>query len=197
VKRSAPINAYPLAWPPGWPRTAPEKRERAKFVETTLARSLAFLEEEVRRLGGKNLVLSSNYTLGRAPDDVGVCAYFEYQEAGTAIPCDRWTRVEDNLHAIAKTIEALRGIERWGAKHMVKAAFTGFAALPAPGQTNARSWREVMEFGPGEIVTKETLERAYRRLRSTSHPDKGGTTEAFNAVQAAFEQGSNALANSK
>jgi len=196
VKRSAPINAYPLAWPPGWPRTAPDKRERSRF-EATVPSALAFLEDEVRRLGAKALVLSSNYTLGKAPEDPGVCAYFDYQEMKAAIPCDRWSKVEDNLHAIAKTIEAMRGIERWGAKHMVKAAFTGFAALPAPGQTSARGWQEVMEFTPGDIVTKEALDRAYRRLRSTSHPDKGGTSEAFNAVQAAYEQGCAALANGK
>jgi hypothetical protein len=184
-KRSPGISTYPLSWPPGWPRTPSEKRERSKFVATTLARALSFLEAEVRRLGGKGLVLSSNYTLGPAPKDVGVCAYFEYEGTSAAIPCDRWTRVEDNLHAIGKTIEAMRGIERWGAKHMVKAAFTGFAALPAPGST--RPWRIVLgvslEQKPGEIHS------AYKKLRSQWHPDReGGDAGRFDEVQKAYEQ---------
>lgn len=185
MKRPERINAYPLAWPPGWPRTEPGKRERSRF-DATVPGALAFLEDEVRRLGAKGLVLSSNYTLGRPPDDPGVCAYFEYQDVRAAIPCDRWVKVEDNLHAIAKTIEAMRGIERWGAKHMVKAAFTGFAALPAPGQST-RGWREVLELNPGDGIPSK-VEAAYKRLRSEKHPDKGGSPAAFHEVQTAYEQ---------
>lgn len=191
MKRSEGVNAYPLAWPSGWPRTLPEKRERSRF-DATVPSALAFLEDEVRRLGGKNLILSSNFTLGKAPEDPGVCAYFTYQEQAAAIPCDRWTKVEDNLHAIAKTIEALRGIERWGAKHMVKAAFTGFAALPSPGAT-LRPWRDVLELpasslsGAHDAVQRE-IEGAYKRLRSKHHPDKGGSAAKFHEVQGAYDQ---------
>lgn len=179
--------AYPLQWPNGWPRTEPPKREQSRF-DTTVARALDFLEEEVRRLGGKQLVISSNVTLGdMRPDDPGVCAYFTYQGVSAAIPCDRWKKAEDNVHAIAKTIEAMRGIERWGAKHMVKAAFTGFAALPAPGGTST-PWRQVLGFAPDEKLTLAALEARYRKRRSEYHPDKGGNSEMFNAVQAAYDQ---------
>jgi len=68
--------AYPLQWPPGWPRTPSDKRERSRF-DTSVSKALGFLHEEVRRLGAKSLVISSNYTLGPAPEDSGVCAYFE------------------------------------------------------------------------------------------------------------------------
>jgi len=184
MKRPERVSAYPLAWPPGWPRTLPEKRERSKFT-ATVPSALAFLDEEVRRLGAKNLVVSSNYTLGAAPEDVGVCVYFDYQELKAGIPCDRWLRVEDNLRAIAKTIEAMRGIERWGAKHMIKAAFTGFAALPAPGAS--RPWRAVLELDPGDGILSK-VEAAYKRLRSKYHPDKGGSAERFHEIQNAYDQ---------
>ena len=183
ASKSDRVTVYPLAWPPGWPRTIPEKRERSKFAEKTLSSSLAFLEEEVRRLGAKGLVLSSNYTLGPAPKDPGVCAYFEYQDIRAAIPCDRWTKVEDNLRAIALTIEAMRGIERWGAKNMVKAAFTGFAALPAP--TQSKPWRSVLGV-VGE--SNQDIEATYRRLRSQHHPDKGGDAARFAEIQKAYEE---------
>jgi len=179
-------SAYPLQWPPGWPRTDPSRRESSKF-DTTVPRALQFVEDEVRRLGGKQLVISSNCTLGSyKPDDPGVVAYFQYQTLTAGIPCDRWRKIEDNLHAIGKTIEAMRGIERWGAKHMIKAAFMGFAALPAP--TTLKHWREVLgvandERDPGRI------KECYRIQRGKTHPDRpGGTNAEFDAVQRAFEQ---------
>lgn len=178
--------AYPLAWPPGWPRTDKFKRQRSRF-KVTVASALAFLDEEVRRLGAKNLVISSNYTLGVSnPTDPGVCAYFTYEEAPAAIPCDRWLKIEDNVHAVAKTIEAMRGIERWGAKHMVKAAFAGFAALPSPG-TGSWTWRECLGFTATAKVTLPQVERTYRTLRSAAHPDKGGTPAQFELIQRAWE----------
>jgi hypothetical protein len=96
---------------------------------------------EIRKLGSKQVVISSNLELRndglprasqRAPTDQGVAVYFNLNGRSQCFPCDRWTTVEHNLWAIAKSIEALRGLERWGAKTMVDAAFRGFQALPAP-----------------------------------------------------------------
>ena len=181
--------AYPLAWPAGWPRTEAIKRQRSNFKNVTVYRALTFVENELRLLGGKQMVVSSNATLGNAnPKDPGVCIYFHYDGVNVGIPCDRWNKVEDNLHAIGKTIEAMRGIDRWGAKNMVKAAFTGFAALPAPGKTT-RTWRAVFGWREGADISATSLETAYRRLRSETHPDRpGGSAEAFNEVQVAYEQ---------
>lgn len=175
--------AYPLAWPAGWPRTDPAKRERARF-KVTLAGALRFLSDELRRLGATNIVLSSNVTLGRDnANDPGVCAYFLYQMDQAAIPCDRWSTVADNVQAIAKTIEALRGIDRWGAKHMVRAAFRGFAALPPPGAV--RSWRDVLS-APVDC-TRDNAEILYRFLARKLHPDSGGSHDAMAELNRAIE----------
>ena len=48
-----------------------------------------------------------------------------------AIACDKWDSIRDNRRAVAETIEALRGIERWGTGEIVDAAFQGFTAIPA------------------------------------------------------------------
>jgi hypothetical protein len=135
-------------------------------------------------MGAKGLMLSSNYTLGaQNPKEPGVVAYFTWQELPMAIPCDRWTRIEHNVQAIALTVEAMRGMERWGAKHMIKAMFTGFKALPAPAEL--KTWHEVL--GLKAWVTEDVVRARYRELAKQHHPDVGGDPAKFREIQAAFE----------
>lgn len=143
-------------------------------------------------MSGSQLVLSSNYTLGsNNPKDPGVVAYFKWRDQTApysaplidmAIPCDRWAHIEDNVLAIAKTIDAMRGIERWGAKHMIKAIFTGFKALPASA---SRDWWAVLGVARAESI--ENCNTAYRRLATERHPDRGGSHEAFVELNAAWD----------
>jgi hypothetical protein len=173
--------AYPLQWPKAWPKTEPSKRESGQQFKQTLAAALAGLREEIRRLGGKNLVLSSNYTLGNEhPKEQGVVAYFEYEGKPIAIPCDRWAKLEANVRAIALTVEAMRGIERWGAKHMIVAMFTGFRALH--DRTTEDPWKIL---GVNENATEKQILDAYREKAKTAHPDRGGSSADFNRVNEA------------
>jgi hypothetical protein len=143
-------------------------------------------------MGGRNLVLSSNATLGNArPKEVGVCAYFEWcaepnkhpqQYISMAIPCDRWDSLEGNVQAIALTVEAMRGMERWGAKHMIKAMFSGFKMLPS---ANGKPWWEVL--GVSQHALTEEIKAVYRSLCKTHHPDTGGKAEDFRRITDAYE----------
>lgn len=181
---------YPLQWPRGWPRTQPGRRAGGNF-RTTVSAALTNLRKEVVKIGGKDLIVSSNCTLGQSnPADPGVCAYFTYEGEKSAIPCDRWTRVEANLQAIAKTLESMRGIERWGAKHVVKAALMGFAALPGPGQTS-RDWRAVLELDA--TSTLSDAKANFNKLARFRHPDKGGTHEAMAELNNAWTHAQEAL----
>jgi hypothetical protein len=63
------------------------------------------------------------YANRRAPSDTGAAVYFSYKGRQMCFACDKWQDVYDNIYAISKTIEALRGIERWGAGDMVEQAF--------------------------------------------------------------------------
>lgn len=158
--------AYPLQWPAGWVRTA--LREKAAF-KTNLSAALKALATELRLMGATNLVLSSNCTLGtEAPADPGVVAYFVFRKQNLAIPCDRWNRVCDNVRAIALTVEAMRGMERWGAKAMISAMFRGFLALPS----TQRHWTEILGLEP--TATKEAVNEKFRELAAKHHPDRGG-----------------------
>jgi hypothetical protein len=138
------------------------------------------------------MVLSTNLRLrndglprsGQAqPSDRGLAAYFTYKKQPMCFACDRWDRIQDNIYAIAMTIEALRGIERWGSGSMVEQAFTGFAALPPPRGESADPW-EVLGIRPG--ATEEEVDAAYRQKARKAHPDApGGSEEAMQALNAA------------
>ncbi len=156
------------------------------------------LTGELRMLGAKNLVLSTNLELRRdglprsgqrKPDDCGVAVYFTKDNRQLCFACDRWDRVEDNIVAVAKTIEALRGIERWGTGDMIQAAFTGFQALPpVPGTMPGRPWWEVFGLPVGRSTLTAEVEARYLGLVRQWHPDRnGGDDTRFKEVNEAYE----------
>ncbi len=186
--------SYPLCWPAGRALVPPHLRDKSNF-RTSTDRARRGLEREVSMLGATNLVISTNvpirkdgrpYASGYRLDDEAVAVYFNYYGRSMCFACDRWLRLGENMHAIAKTVEALRGIARWGTGDMLERAFTGFAALPAPMAVNA-PWWEVL--GVMEKSGPDGINGMYRVLRSRFHPDKpGGDAAKFDAVQKAFDQ---------
>jgi DnaJ-domain-containing protein 1 len=183
--------AFPLQWPNGRPRVT--KPKRASFKRSfTQARSE--LADELERLGARHVVLSTNKELRldgwpRAdqaePADPGVAVYFEWRGRAMTFACDRWDRVKDNINAIANTIAALRGIERWGSGEMLEQAFAGFTALPAPD--HVKMWWDVL--GVDRAASLADITGAYKRLVKERHPDRpGGSTAAFQELQAAYKQ---------
>jgi len=152
---------------------------------------------QLELMGASNIVINSDMQLRKdgmpyprqRVSDTGVCVYFTLKGKQQCIPCDRWVKVEENLRAISKTIDALRGIERWGAKEMVDAAFSGFKALPASSsmaQFN-ETWFEIL--GVLDNASAAEIKRAYRSLCHTHHPDKGGESATFNKITRAYEEG--------
>jgi hypothetical protein len=188
------VEAYPLAWPPGNPRTPSYRIERSRFEPGNRPQEVENVIAELGRLGARNVVVSTNlrlrndglpYARDRAPDDQGVAVYFDYAGGQKCFACDRWQTIEENLRAIFKSIEAIRGLERWGSKSFVDAAFTGFAALPAPGQHAKRSWRQVLGILPDVPVDRAVIMTFYREAARKAHPDMGGSGDAMAEVNAA------------
>lgn len=102
--------AFPLAWPPGFPRST--RRDPGKF-KTTLEAALKNVESSLRLFGtdsGKpvtGIIISSNYTLGtRSPADPGVAVYFTWDGMQVCIPVDRYASLAANLQAIHHIVEA-------------------------------------------------------------------------------------------
>lgn len=187
------VDSYPLTWPQGFPRS--ERRQGGAF-KTSLAGALDNVESSLRLFGSdsgkkiEGMVISSNVTLGQQrPADPGVAIWFVWDALQVCIPVDRYDKVEANLQAIHHIIEARRTELRHGGLAIVRAAFTGFRALPAPGKASSQGWRAVLGFPADRSPPIAEVESNYRTLRSKHHPDKpGGTAEKFNAVQIAFEQ---------
>lgn len=208
------IETYPLCWPEGWPRA--KSRSFGHFGKSattgagyqqkrnlTISEGAARVIGELRRMGVResNVIVSTNVRPNRFglpmgdsanPQDPGAAVYWTNGKRDVVMAIDQYTRLADNLGAIAATIEAMRAIERHGGAQILERAFTGFAALPAPGQTS-RGWREVLGFPPHSKPAYSELDAVYKRLRSAAHPDKGGSHEAFMEVQTAFDQASKEL----
>lgn len=155
---------------------------------------------ELQRLGAREPVVISTNPRVRPeglpasnriePADPGAAVYFMLDGHETCIAIDRFDRVADNLRAVAKTIQAMRGIERWGGASLVTAAFTGFQGLPAPGETSAPSWWIVL--GVPETASRDSIEAAGHALAKKHHPDKGGDATEFGRVVDAWNAGRSA-----
>lgn len=199
--------AYPLHWPLGWRRTPPAQRKRASFGKSTrtehgwyrkddltVPQATERLRMELVRLGTSAVVISTNVELNsygeprggrRSPDDPGAAVYFQRNGKPYSLACDRWDRVADNIAAIAKHIEAMRGMERWGVGTLDR-IFEGFAALPAPGMVSKRHWRQVL--GAPSPCSLELAERLYRQEARRAHPDNGGNHAAMAELNIAIAE---------
>lgn len=114
--------------------------------------------------------------------DPGVAVYWRKAKKTQCIAVDRYTKPEDNLAAVAATLEAMRAIERHGGSEILDRAFTGFVALAAPEQ-----WFEVLGVSAGCSVGQ--IQDAYRALAMKHHPDKGGDTNEMARINAARDAG--------
>lgn len=209
---------FPLQWPENAKRTAPAFRNRSRFGvrgQVSFANAHMQLRAELGRFGAVNSVITTDlplrvdgvpYATGRMVDP-GVAVWFVLPDT-TGKPsehvfaCDVWLSIAENMTGIAKTIEALRGMDRWGVADAVTRAFAGFAALPpgnaeapppAPSGPVVRPWREVLGGTwppPGVCSDADLLAIANARYRagvSVAHPDRGGSTDAMAELNLAME----------
>ncbi len=181
------INAFPLHWPPTFPRS--KSREKGAF-KTTLAGALNNVQDSLRRFAADStkkldgVVMSSNVTLGvQRPDDPGVAVWFTWDGLGVCIAVDRYLTVEANLQAIHHIIEARRVELRHGTLALVRATFAGFLALPAP---SGGEWWDVL--GVHQGAHAEAVKAAYRKLASENHPDKGGDPTRMATINEAYRK---------
>lgn len=200
--------SYPLDWPIGWKRTPAVQRHHARFRKMrrlvregdgheiyagmqslTMADAITRLQLELDRLGSEHQVLSTNVQTRldglprsgqREPDDPGAAVYFNLHGKDRCLACDRWTKVADNIAAIASHIFAIRAVERYGVGTMDQ-AFAGYAQL----RSGTDEWWLVL--GIDRTASAEQIEAAYRSLAKKTHPDAGGSTWEMARLNSARE----------
>lgn len=203
--------AYPLVWPDGWPRTPPGDRKVGSFGTTErksnagggswLTKKAVSIETAVKRVryelarlgvdARDDSIVSTNLRLNMAgfprggqgaPSDPGVAVYWQKPGAPQrVIAVDAYTRVADNIAAIAATLEAMRAIDRHGGAEILDRAFTGFTALPTP-----RSCWDILGIRPGS--SRAAIDHAWRTKARTAHPDAGGSTSAMAELNRARDE---------
>lgn len=206
---------YPLQWPPNTRRTNPSDRRRSTFrtrVDGTFRLPSVYeaakdLLDELRRLKADRVVITSflptrhdglPYSDGRS-EDPGIAVWCVYNGRERVFACDEWQTHSENLRAITLSIEALRGLSRWGMAEVAERAFAGFAALPPgapdvlPEPPRRPPWREV--FAVDESLTDlanddlaAIIKARHRKLIAAAHPDAGGDTAAAAAINAALDE---------
>lgn len=183
------VEAYPLHWPAGYERNTSRQDSRFK---TTFGRARNELVEEIRKLGGRNMIISTNiplkndgmpYANFKTPNDPGVAVYFTYNGKQMVFACDKWKKIEENLWSVCCTINAIRGIERWGSSDMLERAFTGFMQLEAP---RAEDCWSILGCTPKGSMSD--IKNAYHKKIREVHPDNGGSAEAAAKVNKAYEE---------
>ncbi len=195
---------YPLAWPAHRPRKAHDDRLSGRFTSDrrpiTLSQATRRVLDEIVRLGGVYGLISTNIAIRkdglplsgqRAPEDPGVCVYFQLKGQPYALACDTYHSVEHNLAAVAAHIDATRAITRHGVASAAE-TLQAFSALPPPADTAkaatappARDWRTVLRLMSSwpsadleKVDQRAIIQARYRNLAAQAHPDTAGGSDA-------------------
>lgn len=173
------ITATPLTWPAGWKRT--KRPTYSQFGRHSLAQARDAIIHQLGLLCAHRgtAVISTNLALRRdglpysnqaQPHDTGVAVYFKLKSETRVLACDRWNTIEHNAWAVAKHIEAMRGMERWGVGTLEQ-AFTGYTAIPER-TSGGDCWQILGLLREG--ATSELVDGAYKAKARRLHPDVEG-----------------------
>jgi hypothetical protein len=188
-----------------WPGKPTATRQRSNFSAPSRS-TLDLLDRELHYLGTSNrnapTVLQvalreqdfRNDGMPRAnarPTHPGVILSIESKHGPLSYPCDRFDLWQDNLRAIALSLEALRKVDRYGVTKSAE-QYTGFKSLPAGAArgdaTTADCEMVILSYADLPMGEPVSLDRAYRQARSKVHPDRrGGSRTAWDAVEAAAD----------
>lgn len=192
------LDVRPLTSWPGTPTPA-FRRQRTPY-RVGLRKTLQDLDRELRAIGGRGPLLEvaideRQFRVDGRPyarataEHPGVVLSIPRSDIGPLrFAADHLEHWQDNLRAIALTMEALRAVERHGAVR-AREQYAGFKALPAgatplpAAMTVEQAARTLAELTdphqriPGlaaALAAGRMIDASYRKAARTAHPDAGG-----------------------
>jgi len=188
--------------PPVWPgkATPAYNRKRPQF-KTIWTDALERLRREVKMLSGRNVKIAvdvderhlrndGQLRADARPRSSAVIISFDVVGSRLAFPCDTYSFWQENVDAIARALEALRLVDRYGVQQ--GSQYTGFKAIPAstePTMTTLDAARQIARYSQvdADVLLRNSVDarQAARIAMAATHPDRGGSGEEFNRVQLA------------
>ena len=200
------IRVRPIETWPGQMRK-PDEREHARF-KASYAMTERLLNRELGAIGATNAVmhmdirqsdlrLDGELRANARPPGPAVLIGFNHPKLGAlAYPCDLYRDHKDNIRAIAKALEALRMVDRYGVTRNGE-QYAGWRKLPPGsgrtegGMTLDEAYAHIAKLSEYSEVSirelRKTYETARRRALWKAHPDHGGSTSAFQRFTMASE----------
>lgn len=191
-------------WPGEPTKVQTDARFRASYGET-----LNLLEHELKQLHAKEITIQAFFTHNQIRNDgwpfskaepsrSGIILSFRTQDVPLSFPCDRYRTFDDNLRAIALSLQALRAVNRYGVTKRSE-QYTGWKRIEAAPLDGFRTKEDAAAFiltssgeevHPGRI--RQIIEDAdirtpiYRLAARRLHPDAlNGNHELFVKLQQA------------
>ncbi len=188
-----------LTWPGPMARNRRNSQFKASYNDT-----LALLDRELVKLSAKNLVLQvaldeddirldGRPRSGSRPSHPGVILMFDSKHGPLSCPCDTFNSWEENIRAIALSLEHLRAVDRYGVTKRGE-QYTGWKALPPANGATLTVGEAIgilleesqSRVSPLQVKQSDEVRReAYRAAAMRCHPDRGGTAERFNRLNQA------------
>ena len=125
------------------------------------------------------------------PKNPAVVISFNSKHGPLRYPCDRFDDWQDNIRAIALSLEALRTVDRYGVTSRAE-QYRGWQQLPPPNA--AEPAKEFLTPTEAFVFLKRlvpdmpngfTYDELIRAAEKKTHPDLGGDPAMFKRVQAA------------
>ncbi len=191
-----------------WPGEATKEQQNSSF-RASYAQTLVQLEETLRKMKASAVVVeaffephqikNSGWPYANAePSESGVILSFRTEAGSFSFPCDRFETFDDNLRAIALSLEALRAVDRYGVtkraeqyagwKRIEAPPLAGFASKEDAAAFIAQQGAQLGEtFNNRDVIEKPLFrQELYRKAARRLHPDAAtGSHELFVKLQQA------------
>lgn len=172
------------------PWTAKNYRRRASPFTASWTATLQLLDRELRLIGANRWVLQLDVSESQIRNDGGIYARatpiipavrvaFDSTHGPLIYACDRYTMWQDNVRAIALSLEALRKVDRYGVAGAGE-QYRGWTAISnRPAEMTREQaaefiahWAELGEQNGAVLLTSlDNVQSAYRMAAKRAHPD--------------------------